>query len=83
MTLSSKKVLIAGAGLAGSTIARVLAESNVKVEILEKRNHIAGNIFDYINPNNERIHKYGPHLLHCNVRSLDSLNYFLIRKKLC
>ena len=46
MTLSSKKVLIAGAGLAGSTIARVLAESNVKVEILEKRNHIAGNIFD-------------------------------------
>ena len=69
MTLSSYKVLIAGAGLAGATIARVLAESNVKVEILEKRNHIAGNIFDYINSNNERIHKYGPHLLHCNVNS--------------
>ena len=69
MTLSSKKVLIAGAGLAGSTIARVLAESNVKVDILEKRNHIAGNIFDYINSNNERIHKYGPHLLHCDVNS--------------
>ena len=70
MTLSSKKVLIAGAGLAGATIARVLAESNVKVEILEKRNHIAGNIFDYINSNNERIHKYGPHLLHCDVNSI-------------
>ncbi|KGF96687.1 UDP-galactopyranose mutase [Prochlorococcus marinus str. MIT 9201] len=69
MTLPSKKVLIAGAGLAGSTIARVLAENNVKVEILEKRNHIAGNIYDYINSNNERIHKYGPHLLHCNVSS--------------
>ena len=40
--------------LAGSTIAKVLAESNVKVDILEKRNHIAG-IFDYINSNNERI----------------------------
>ena len=69
MNLSSKKVLIAGAGLAGSTIARVLAEKNIKVEILEKRNHIAGNIFDYINSNNERIHKYGPHLLHCDVNS--------------
>ena len=69
MTLSSKKVLIAGAGLAGSTIARVLAESNIGVEIVEKRNHIGGNIFDYINSNNERIHKYGPHLLHCNVNS--------------
>ena len=40
MNLSSKKVMIAGAGLAGSTIARVLAESGVKVEILEKRNFI-------------------------------------------
>ncbi len=62
-----KKVLIVGAGLAGSTIARILAENDVIVEIIEKRNHIAGNIFDYINDNNERIHKYGPHLLHCNV----------------
>ena len=69
MTPSSKKVLIVGAGLAGSTIARVLADSNVKVEILEKRDHIAGNIFDFINSNNERIHKYGPHLLHCNKNS--------------
>ena len=69
MTLSTKKVLIVGAGLAGSTIARVLAESNIKVEILEKRNHIAANIFDYINSNNERIHKYGPHLLHCDKNS--------------
>ena len=61
-----KKVLVVGAGLAGSTIARILAENFIKVEILEKRNHIAGNIYDFINKHNERIHKYGPHLLHCN-----------------
>ena len=61
-----KKVLIVGAGLAGSTIARILAENNVSIEIVEKRNHLAGNIFDFVNNNNERIHKYGPHLLHCN-----------------
>ena len=69
MTAFSKKVLIVGAGLAGSTIARILAENNVKVEILEKRDHIAGNIYDYLNSKNERIHKYGPHLLHCNINS--------------
>ena len=61
-----KKVLIVGAGLAGSTIARILAENSIKVFVIEKRNHLAGNIFDFQNENNERIHKYGPHLLHCN-----------------
>ena len=65
----NREILIVGAGLAGTTIARVLAENLIKVKILEKRNHIAGNAFDFINQNNERIHKYGPHLLHCNRNS--------------
>ena len=69
-----KKVLVAGAGIAGATISRVLAENGIKVEIIEKRNHIAGNIFDYINSNHERIHKYGPHLLHCKKNSI-GLNF--------
>tara|TARA_B100000242_G_C43042682_1_gene486519 strand:+ start:957 stop:2087 length:1131 start_codon:yes stop_codon:yes gene_type:complete len=64
-----EKVLVAGCGLAGSTIARILAENNIKVDLIEKRSHIAGNAFDFINENNERIHKYGPHLLHCNKNS--------------
>ncbi len=59
------RILIVGAGLAGSTIARILAENSFKVVIIEKRNHVAGNVFDFINQKNERIHKYGPHLLHC------------------
>ena len=66
---SYKRILIVGAGLAGSTIARILAENSIKVFIIEKRDHIAGNIFDYENENNERIHKYGPHLLHCSGNS--------------
>ena len=33
-----KKVLIVGAGLAGSTIARILAENSIKVFVIEKRN---------------------------------------------
>tara|TARA_B100000989_G_scaffold133506_1_gene99176 strand:- start:6192 stop:7337 length:1146 start_codon:yes stop_codon:yes gene_type:complete len=63
------KILIVGAGLSGCTLARILAEKSFKIEIFEKRNHIAGNIFDSINQNNERIHKYGPHLLHCRKES--------------
>ena len=65
----NRKILVVGAGLAGCTIARVLADNSIKVKILEKRNHIAGNTFDFINSNNERIHKYGPHLIHCNKNS--------------
>ncbi len=64
-----KRVLIVGAGLAGSTIARTLAENDINVLIIDKRDHIAGNAFDFLNSNEERIHKYGPHLLHCNKNS--------------
>ena len=64
-----KRVLVVGAGLAGVTIARTLAENKFDVDVIDKRDHVAGNIFDFVNSNNERIHKYGPHLLHCNKES--------------
>ena len=73
-SFDKRKILIVGAGLAGSTMGRILAEKDFKVEIIDKRNHIAGNIFDFINNNNERIHKYGPHLLHCRKDS-EALNF--------
>ena len=67
--IKSKKILIVGAGLAGATIARILSENKLHVSVIDSRNHIGGNIYDFINPSNERIHKYGPHLLHCNKNS--------------
>tara|TARA_B100000965_G_scaffold402721_1_gene429288 strand:+ start:3872 stop:4999 length:1128 start_codon:yes stop_codon:yes gene_type:complete len=66
---AKNKVLVVGAGLAGSSIARVIAEEGIKVDLIEKRNHIAGNAFDYLNEKGERIHKYGPHLLHGDINS--------------
>ena len=66
----NNKVLIVGAGLAGATLARILAENNIQVEVIDKRSHIAGNIYDFTNSNNELIHKYGPHLLHCRKDSI-------------
>ncbi len=67
---SDKNILIVGAGLAGATIARVLAEKGIKVSVIDRRSHLGGNIFDFENDKNERIHKYGPHLLHCNRNSI-------------
>ncbi|MBN1798328.1 MAG: UDP-galactopyranose mutase [Spirochaetales bacterium] len=60
-------VLIAGAGLAGSTAARLLAENNKKVLIVERLNHIAGHCYDFKNKHGITVHKYGPHILHTDM----------------
>ena len=72
------RILIVGAGFAGATIARLLAENGYKILLIDKRNHIGGNAYDFINSKSERIHKYGPHLFHCNNKdpSLKFLNRF-------
>ena len=63
--------LIIGAGLSGAVIARYLAEQcNKKVCIWERRNHIGGNMFDYVDAHNIRVQKYGPHIFHTNEKSL-------------
>lgn len=57
--------LIVGAGFSGATIARCLAEkSNEKVIIIDRKDHIAGNCYDYRDDNGIMIHKYGPHIFH-------------------
>jgi UDP-galactopyranose mutase len=59
--------LIIGAGFAGSVLAERLAtEDDAKVLVVEKRNHIAGNAYDYYNDDGILIHKYGPHIFHTN-----------------
>ncbi|MDB5122948.1 MAG: UDP-galactopyranose mutase [Mucilaginibacter sp.] len=66
--------LIVGAGFAGSVLAERLASTeNKKVLIIDKRNHIGGNAYDYYNDDGILIHKYGPHIFHTN--SKDVFNY--------
>ena len=48
------KILIVGAGLSGVTIARELADRGHKVHLIDRRDHIAGNAYDYINEHVKR-----------------------------
>jgi len=63
-------ILIIGAGFSGAVIARELAEAGFKIVIIDKRNHIGGNAFDYLDENGIRIHKYGPHIFHTNSKDV-------------
>lgn len=60
------KILVVGAGLSGATVARSCAERGHKVLVIEKRNHIAGNCYDYKNEHGILMNKYGAHIFHTN-----------------
>ena len=56
--------VIAGAGIAGGTIGRKLAEEGKRVLILERRPHAAGNAYDTPDEHGILIQRYGPHIFH-------------------
>jgi UDP-galactopyranose mutase len=62
----SYQIIIIGAGISGAVLAERYAKNGKSVLVLEKRNHIGGNCFDYINEANILISKYGAHLFHTN-----------------
>ncbi|WP_449619705.1 UDP-galactopyranose mutase [Robertmurraya sp. Marseille-Q9965] len=68
--------LVVGSGLFGSTFAYEAAKRGKRVKVLEKRNHIGGNIYteevEGIN-----VHKYGAHIFHTNDKEIwDYINQF-------
>lgn len=59
--------IVVGCGFSGAVIANLIADKlNQKVIIIDKKNHIAGNSYDYRDKNNIMIHKYGSHIFHTN-----------------
>lgn len=58
--------LIVGCGFAGAVLAEQLASSGKKILIVDKRDHIAGNTYDYFNQDGILVHKYGSHIFHTN-----------------
>lgn len=61
--------VIAGSGLYGATFAHEAKKKNKKVLVIEKRNHVGGNIYteeiDGIN-----VHKYGAHIFHTSNKEV-------------
>ncbi len=59
--------LVVGAGFAGAVLAERLASVlSKRVLVVDKRDHVAGNAFDYLDASGLLVHKYGPHIFHTN-----------------
>jgi len=70
--------LIVGAGFTGCTLAeRIATQLNQKVLLIDRRNHVGGNAYDYHDRNGILLHKYGPHIFHTNSKKVwDYLSAF-------
>ena len=64
--MTMKNVLIVGAGFAGSVMARELADAGHRVQVIDRRPHIAGNAYDESDSHGVLVHRYGPHIFHTN-----------------
>ncbi|MBW9353353.1 UDP-galactopyranose mutase [Citrobacter sp. EC_71] len=61
--------IIVGTGLFGSVCARELSKKGKKILMLEKRDHIGGNIYTE-NVHDIHVHKYGAHIFHTNDKEV-------------
>ena len=65
MEVKDYKYIVAGAGIFGAIIAERLASRGENVLVVEKRDHIAGNIYSYTDEETGiEVHKYGSHIFH-------------------
>ncbi|WP_406532129.1 UDP-galactopyranose mutase [Methanobrevibacter sp.] len=68
--------LIVGAGLFGAVFAHEMTKTGKKCLVIEKRNHIGGNVYTQ-NEENINVHKYGAHIFHTNNREIwEYINQF-------
>lgn len=69
--------LIIGSGLFGSVFAHEMTKKGKKCLVLEKRDHLAGNIYTE-NVEGINVHKYGAHIFHTsNKKVWDYVNSFV------
>jgi UDP-galactopyranose mutase len=63
--LVNEKILVVGAGLSGAVIARELAQAGHQIEVIDARDHIAGNCHtERDKETGVMVHVYGPHIFH-------------------
>ena len=69
--------LVVGAGLYGATVANLLNKNGKKVLVIDKRNHIAGNVYTE-EVEGIQVHKYGAHIFHTDYKDVwDYVNSFV------
>ncbi len=59
--------LVVGCGISGATLGRLLAEKGHKVTIIDSRDEVAGNCYDYFDDDGIDVHKYGTHIFHTDI----------------
>ena len=66
--MSNYDSIVIGAGFAGAVVARELAErGDEQVLVMDARDHVGGNCYDYRDEHGVTIHRYGPHIFHTNI----------------
>ncbi len=69
-------ILVVGAGMYGSCFARLAADRGLKVLVIERRPHVAGNCYTE-QQEGIHVHRYGPHIFHTsNLAVWQFLNRF-------
>jgi UDP-galactopyranose mutase len=63
-------IVIVGAGISGLTLAERYASLGKKVLVVEGREHIGGNCYDFYNEHGILVAKYGPHYFRTNYEDI-------------
>lgn len=66
MKKNIKNILIIGSGISACTLAERYAKKGNSVEIIEKKNHIGGNCYDFYDEVGILVARYGAHIFHTN-----------------
>ena len=75
-TMKKYDYLVVGAGLFGATFAYEAAKRGKRVKVIEKRDHIAGNIYTK-EIDGIQVHQYGAHIFHTSNKEVwDYVNQF-------
>jgi len=70
------KFLVVGSGLFGSVFANEAAKNGNQVKVLEKRNHVGGNIYTK-EVEGIQVHEFGAHIFHTKMKNIwDYVNQF-------
>ena len=70
--------LVVGAGLYGAVFAREAVNAGKKVLVIDKRDHIAGNVYTE-DIEGIKVHRYGAHIFHTNNKEVwDYVNRFAV-----